>query len=1139
MSPPSVPFKARSTHLWAGEVKGDLGFVEGDVVEVLSIVDDLWWMGRLMRNNLQGIFPADFVKVVDSLGASSRPSSTTPPATTPPATRQPQRLQPQHLQLVHAQAIPNPYSQPLLPVHAQHPHKLTVRTNTTLLMATTDVPDLPITMDGTTMQPLLQRYHYGRLSREEYLQLQNLQLKKQQAALQQQLRIQQQQLEELARVSAAGTAAANATNDSIVVITGEDIGQHAPQLHHAQSFPLALPHNRKQQPHMVKSQLHQALSRKMAAAPRRIKHSASDRGLSRHQAQTQSPLQQQPSQQPVYGVAVDGGFSSYVEEPRKPARQPALPPNTRRRTLPPAKIATNLPSLPHHQLPSPSLPSPTRMRPPHMPAAEANSRASNLSKDTMMEVISDSDTSDLEVAPPPIPQKRSSPMFKSSYNLRALMDGGGEVKPQLAPVPPPKMAPALQQSPEMPFDADDLKLSLLRDKLLGNNTREQQAAEDQLLHALNQQGDLGKELLSGSSELYEVPDPLRDLLHHLRHLQGKLVPGEFNLSTQSKELEILIRSDFSATSAGLYAIHKYQQRVLEQQETMAQLNRLKAAMSSTSSGDTEASKKQREMIDLLFEDKKLRHPKFLKKLFTKEKQPEQKIPDLPVNKRMTALRLTEENFALEMHRMNTLRTGEKQDRLRRANDEENVILKPMDFVSEINQNEVADLQIRVDPLQFWVEPGSRAHAKGRYAYNAFEPALHYLAQYDSSDVTLQQFVRDTNTRLGNDVLGKVKVMVVHLAQTMSVVEEVTAKILLEKPRLLEEMYRLRQGTVFQLNYLLKKVLLLMGVVCEVVLGLFKRPQLMNNTLMINHAWLLVCLNGAHRFVDLMLIKQCDMMNLALLNEFYFMVKPLDLIFTHIPLSVDAQHIVPPVDLLIALLLPYCYLGYFRYELVLVNFNNALTRLRDFEFFEIDIQLPANVEVYAHIKTSDLREFSDLLLLQVLWRSGGRRVVRIKALLPAKRDQGFLQVFAGARGLQKNMHNVLELAVVIPLTHTGEYRAIDFVGRYPTPQCTSSDLYIKHPQILRLLSNKLYLFEVQQSPCGEQAAAVRPCKVALQTPSGKLVLLQREGNSTNGMFKHQMTLAEEGTYRGLVTTDQGDGWCVFATWECIPGSQTSR
>ena len=47
------------------QTKRDLGFIEGDLIEVLNAGDGSWWMGRLKRDRrMVGLFPSNFVELL-------------------------------------------------------------------------------------------------------------------------------------------------------------------------------------------------------------------------------------------------------------------------------------------------------------------------------------------------------------------------------------------------------------------------------------------------------------------------------------------------------------------------------------------------------------------------------------------------------------------------------------------------------------------------------------------------------------------------------------------------------------------------------------------------------------------------------------------------------------------------------------------------------------------------------------------------------------------------------------------------------------------------------------------------------------------------------------------------------------------
>jgi Variant SH3 domain len=62
--PSQFPCLVKAVFSFAGESKGDLGFVQGDLIECLNAGDGQWWFGRLKRNKTMGVFPSNYVELV-------------------------------------------------------------------------------------------------------------------------------------------------------------------------------------------------------------------------------------------------------------------------------------------------------------------------------------------------------------------------------------------------------------------------------------------------------------------------------------------------------------------------------------------------------------------------------------------------------------------------------------------------------------------------------------------------------------------------------------------------------------------------------------------------------------------------------------------------------------------------------------------------------------------------------------------------------------------------------------------------------------------------------------------------------------------------------------------------------------------
>lgn len=73
---------------------------------------------------------------------------------------------------------------------------------------------------------------------------------------------------------------------------------------------------------------------------------------------------------------------------------------------------------------------------------------------------------------------------------------------------------------------------------------------------------------------------------------------------------------------------------------------------------------------------------------------------------------------------------------------------------------------------------------------------------------------------------------------------------------------------------------------------------------------------------------------------------------------------------------------------------------------------------------------------------------------------------------------------------------------------------------------------------------KPAKLAIQSPSGKIIRLTRkmeygsrsspevDDEGLGSAWETVIKVGERGTWRGLVLADRSARWCVFGEWECI-------
>ena len=75
---------------------------------------------------------------------------------------------------------------------------------------------------------------------------------------------------------------------------------------------------------------------------------------------------------------------------------------------------------------------------------------------------------------------------------------------------------------------------------------------------------------------------------------------------------------------------------------------------------------------------------------------------------------------------------------------------------------------------------------------------------------------------------------------------------------------------------------------------------------------------------------------------------------------------------------------------------------------------------------------------------------------------------------------------------------------------------------------------------------KPAKLAIQSPSGKIIRLNRkaeglhqaiatkdvDGEVLGSVWETSLKVQERGVWRGLVLADRSARWCVWAEWECV-------
>ncbi|KAK5148334.1 hypothetical protein LTR04_000674, partial [Oleoguttula sp. CCFEE 6159] len=429
-----------------------------------------------------------------------------------------------------------------------------------------------------------------------------------------------------------------------------------------------------------------------------------------------------------------------------------------------------------------------------------------------------------------------------------------------------------------------------------------------------------------------------------------------------------------------------------------------------------------------------------------------------------------------------------------------------------------------------------------------------------------------------------------------------------------------------------------GLHAEAIRGYLKAPGEVLDLDMVarpNHWWNAVIVDGEWRIMDCSLAGPTNPKRSVYSSagsqaaeSWWFLARPMEICYTHVPLLPEQQHICPPLPHEVLMALPCACPPYFKNGIEMADFDTSLLNLENLELAHVQFTVPEDVECVAEVEARAFAQDTDgdffesgelvrkMALCQAEW-VGGRKRYTVKALLPGDEGQGVLKVYAGRRGL---MHSVKDnphpLALALPLSHTGPNPPYDFLTRHPTPHAQRHDLYVAQPQCARLALNNTFVFAVRQHPssasrstpdtwgagAGGFAVAARsaspnpavgvggrpssamstvsfdasvsgsaysdpsttsasstsssaphpathppalpshkakPAKLAIQSPSGKIVRLVRKEERAGaaaqrdegGTWETVIKIGERGVWRALVLADRSARWCVFGEWSC--------
>lgn len=210
-----------------------------------------------------------------------------------------------------------------------------------------------------------------------------------------------------------------------------------------------------------------------------------------------------------------------------------------------------------------------------------------------------------------------------------------------------------------------------------------------------------------------------------------------------------------------------------------------------------------------------------------------------------------------------------------------------------------------------------------------------------------------------------------------------------------------------------------GLHAEVIRGYLKTPgeQLdLENVARPNHFWNAVIVEGEWRMMDCSLAgptnpKRAQYSNAgsSVAETWYFLARPMEMCYSHVPLLPEQQHICPPQPHEVLMALPCATPTYFKHGLQVVDFDTSLLCLDNLEMAHVYIDVPEDVECVAEVEARACSQDTDgdyfengefvrkPALAQAEW-VGGQKRYTVKALLPGDEGHGVLKIYAGPRGL---------------------------------------------------------------------------------------------------------------------------------------------
>lgn len=459
-----------------------------------------------------------------------------------------------------------------------------------------------------------------------------------------------------------------------------------------------------------------------------------------------------------------------------------------------------------------------------------------------------------------------------------------------------------------------------------------------------------------------------------------------------------------------------------------------------------------------------------------------------------------EDVEFNLVRSASINGRERSKRSKRLSEyQPDIVLKPHEFITEFNKNETIPNYPKRKPNEIDEEQVDKII---RYFLN--------------NNMTLDAICSILLKKLSNE-LERHKALYTYLTHFKiqeSILEKVSLKRMPNFDKLSEILIN-RQCSNHQLVWIYYIISNKLGFDVELVLGYYKHPFQFDESLTdsrtklsINHSWISLQFNGALYFTDPILGNSNHV-------DDYILMKPFEVVSTHIPMHIDQQHITPPIDPIVQLNMPPNYPKFNNLGVKFINFNTSLFHLRDFELFDFKMKIPQGVEVNAYFQAFDKDMYPTTIpLVQMFFNEKNEKIANIKGILPQFCPSGTLNIEGKLQDDDK-----FEILTSIPVFHIGKWKQIKWVKVDNSNVDRFGSCYIKTPKIYKLPLGYEQRFRFKLSN-------FTPNKLVMVSPRNKKHSFQIVSASVN----ESLDMDEAGIWKLCIPDHERNVLKVIAQWK---------